>query len=112
MLTMIGNVVRLLLRDRGPAAIRFKVPDDVDGVVFDDLIRGPIRFERDQLDDFIIVRSDGTPMYNFVVVVDDAFMRITHVLRGEDHISNTPKQFSSIQLVAIHYLNLPIFHSY
>ena len=68
------------------------MPDDIDGVLFDDLIRGPIPFERDQLDDFIIVRSDGTPMYNFVVVVDDAAMKITHVLRGEDHISNTPKQ--------------------
>lgn len=76
----------------GPAAIRFKVPDDVDAIQFDDLIRGVIRFEREQLDDFIIVRSDGTPMYNFVVVVDDAAMNITHVLRGEDHISNTPKQ--------------------
>ena len=74
-----------------PYAVRFRVPD-VEYVEFNDLIRGPIRFDRDQLDDFIIVRSDGTPMYNFVVVVDDAFMGITHVLRGEDHISNTPKQ--------------------
>jgi glutamyl-tRNA synthetase len=73
-------------------AIRFKIPHDREYVEFTDLIRGTIRFERDQLDDFIIVRSDGTPMYNFVVVVDDAFMKITHVLRGEDHISNTPKQ--------------------
>ena len=46
----------------------------------------------DQLDDFIIVRSDGTPMYNFVVVIDDADMRISHVIRGEEHIANTPKQ--------------------
>ncbi len=75
-----------------PYAIRFKMPADREYIEFNDLIRGPIRFERDQVDDFIIVRSDGTPMYNFVVVVDDAFMRITHVLRGEDHISNTPKQ--------------------
>ncbi len=75
-----------------PFAIRFKISDDISTVEFNDLIRGPITFMRDQLDDFIIVRSDGTPMYNFVVVVDDAFMKITHVLRGEDHISNTPKQ--------------------
>ena len=74
-----------------PYAVRFRVPD-VEFIEFNDLIRGPIKFDRDQLDDFIIVRSDGTPMYNFVVVVDDAFMGITHVLRGEDHISNTPKQ--------------------
>lgn len=75
-----------------PFAIRFKIPEDIDVIEFNDLIRGPIRFVKDQLDDFIIVRSDGTPMYNFVVVVDDAYMKITHVLRGEDHISNTPKQ--------------------
>ncbi len=74
-----------------PYAIRFRIPD-IAFIEFNDLIRGIIRFDRDQLDDFIIVRSDGTPMYNFVVVADDSFMRITHVLRGEDHISNTPKQ--------------------
>lgn len=73
-------------------AIRFKIPHDREYVSFEDLIRGTVRFERDQLDDFIIVRSDGSAMYNFVVVVDDAFMKISHVLRGEDHISNTPKQ--------------------
>ncbi len=75
-----------------PYAIRFYVPDDVKTVEFTDLIRGSISFNRDQLDDFIIVRSDGMPTYNFVVVVDDEDMKITHVLRGEDHISNTPKQ--------------------
>jgi glutamyl-tRNA synthetase len=74
-----------------PYAIRFKLPDFND-IVFEDLIRGPVRFDRDQLDDFIIVRSDGMPVYNFVVVVDDAAMKISHVIRGEDHISNTPKQ--------------------
>ncbi|MBA2307124.1 glutamate--tRNA ligase [Candidatus Dependentiae bacterium] len=73
-------------------ALRFKLPHDKQIIEFDDLIRGKVVFERDQLDDFIIVRSDRTPMYNFVVVVDDAFMRISHVLRGEDHIPNTPKQ--------------------
>lgn len=75
-----------------PYAIRFKLPDDREEIIFDDLIRGPVRFEKDQLDDFIIVRSDGVPVYNFVVVIDDAFMKISHVIRGEDHISNTPKQ--------------------
>ena len=59
---------------------------------WNDLIRGHISIGIDQLDDFIIVRSDGTPMYNFVVVIDDADMRISHVIRGEEHIANTPKQ--------------------
>ncbi len=72
--------------------VRFKLPEDCNEISFDDLIKGRITFNRDQLDDFIILRSGGFPMYNFVVVVDDAFMRITHVIRGEEHIVNTPKQ--------------------
>lgn len=75
-----------------PFAIRFAIPESIVEITFHDLIRGTVTFHRDQLDDFIIIRSDGTPMYNFVVVVDDAFMRISHVIRGEDHVSNTPKQ--------------------
>ena len=79
------------VRENVPYVVRFKLPDIKD-IVFDDLIRGRVVFERDQLDDFIIVRSDGSPMYNFVVVVDDEHMGITQIIRGEDHISNTPKQ--------------------
>jgi glutamyl-tRNA synthetase len=75
-----------------PFVVRFKIPDEVTEVSFDDLIRGRVTIPRDQFDDFIIARSDGSPTYNFVVVVDDADMRITQVIRGEDHISNTPKQ--------------------
>lgn len=75
----------------GPSVVRFKLPDCAT-VVFEDLIRGRVEFRIQELDDFIIARSDGFPMYNFVVVVDDAAMNITHVIRGEDHISNTPKQ--------------------
>ncbi len=75
-----------------PFVIRFKIPAHQDAIVFNDLIRNEISFEPDILDDFIIVRSGNLPMYNFVVVLDDAFMGITHVIRGEDHISNTPKQ--------------------
>jgi len=75
-----------------PYTVRFKLPKDKKSITFHDLIRGPITFELDQFDDFIIARSDGTPMYNLGVVVDDHFMKITHVIRGEDHISNTPKQ--------------------
>ena len=72
--------------------IRFKLPADRTEVTFDDLIKGKITIGFDQMDDFIIVRSGGFPMYNFVVVIDDAFMRITHIIRGEEHIVNTPKQ--------------------
>jgi len=75
-----------------PFVIRFKLPFDKGPITFNDLIRGSVTFDAEQLEDFIIARSDGTPMYNFVVVVDDAAMKITHVIRGEDHISNTPKQ--------------------
>ena len=73
-------------------ALRFAIPETIKTVEFNDLIRGQISIGVDQLDDFILVRSDGTPMYNFVVVIDDADMRITHVIRGEEHIANTPKQ--------------------
>jgi len=75
-----------------PYAIRFALPQDRTTISFNDLIRGTVTFDMDQFDDFIIARSDGSPMYNFVVVVDDHHMKISHVIRGEDHISNTPKQ--------------------
>ena len=71
-------------------AYRFKVPPAT--IEFDDLIRGPVRFESDAIGDFIIVRSNGMPSYNFAVVIDDHLMRITHVIRGEDHLSNTASQ--------------------
>src|SRR5438477_858409 len=72
-------------------AIRFRVPDERD-VVFTDAVRGDVRFQTDVIGDPVIVRADGTPAYNFAVVVDDALMEVTHVVRGEDHISNTPRQ--------------------
>lgn len=72
--------------------VRIKLPLEQKTIEFNDIIRGPISFDIHQLDDFIIARSDGSPIYNFVVVIDDAQMSITHVIRGEDHISNTPKQ--------------------
>ena len=74
-----------------PHVIRFKCPQE-GNVVVNDLLRGNITFDVAELDDFIILRGDGTPTYNFVVVVDDADMRITHVIRGDDHLSNTPRQ--------------------
>jgi glutamyl-tRNA synthetase len=72
-------------------ALRLRIPD-TGATVVDDLIHGPVTFEHAQLDDWILVRTDGTPTYNFCVVVDDVTMRITHVIRGNDHLSNTPKQ--------------------
>jgi len=80
-------------RERGlrAGALRLRIPDT--GVtVVDDMIHGPVTFEHRQLDDWILVRTDGTPTYNFCVVVDDVTMRISHVIRGNDHLSNTPKQ--------------------
>lgn len=82
-----------------PHAIRFKVPDDIQAISFDDVIRGMITFELAQLDDFVIWRRDGMPTYNFCVVVDDIDMGITHIIRGEDHISNTPKQILLYQVL-------------
>jgi glutamyl-tRNA synthetase len=80
-------------RDRrlDAGALRLRIP--VEGAtVVNDLIHGPVTFGHSQLDDWILVRTDGTPTYNFCVVVDDVTMRITHVIRGDDHLSNTPKQ--------------------
>jgi glutamyl-tRNA synthetase len=73
------------------AALRFRVPDAGE-VVVDDVIRGRVRFPADDVEDFVLLRSDGVPTYNFAAVVDDALMRITHVVRGADHLNNTPKQ--------------------
>jgi len=74
-----------------PFVIRFKAPQGGETVV-DDLIKGKVTFENAELDDLIIQRSDGAPTYNFVVVVDDVLMGITHVIRGDDHLNNTPRQ--------------------
>ncbi len=71
--------------------IRFRVPEDTE-VSFQDVVRGEVSFSSEVIGDPVLVRSDGRPAYNFAVVVDDALMEITHVIRGEDHISNTPRQ--------------------
>ena len=73
------------------AVVRFRVPEHID-VSFEDLVRGEVTFSTDVIGDPVLVRSDGRPAYNFAVVVDDALMEVSHVLRGEDHISNTPRQ--------------------
>jgi nondiscriminating glutamyl-tRNA synthetase len=72
-------------------AVRFRVPDEAD-VTFTDLVRGEVRFSAEVIGDPVIVRAEGTPAYNFAVVVDDALMEVTDVIRGEDHLSNTPRQ--------------------
>ena len=75
-----------------PHVWRLKVPLDHGPIEFEDAVYGPMSFPADVMDDMIIVRSDGTPTYNFAVVCDDANMGITHVIRGDDHLSNTPRQ--------------------
>ena len=78
-----------------PQAIRLRMPDEA--IAFTDLIRGKVVVKASELDDFAIARSDGSPLFNFAVAIDDYQMKITHVVRGEDHISNTPKQIAVYQ---------------
>ena len=86
-------------------AIRFRQPEE--GVVsWDDAVRGHIEFQNEQLPDLVIVRSDGRPTYNFVSPVDDVFDEITHVIRGEDHVSNTPSQINILRALGA---DLPVY---
>lgn len=79
-----------------PPVVRFRAKDE--GITeVDDLVKGKVVFKNEELDDLVIMRSDGTPTYNFVVVVDDALMGITHVIRGDDHLNNTPRQIQLYQ---------------
>jgi len=80
----------------GDAALRFKAPQEGQ-ILVDDLIKGKIAFDNSAADDLIILRSNGYPTYNFSVVVDDALMNITHVIRGDDHLTNTPRQIPIFQ---------------
>jgi glutamyl-tRNA synthetase len=94
------------------AAVRLRVPDEGETVV-KDVIRGESRFENRLLDDFVIARSDRTPLYNFAVAVDDLSMGITHVVRGEDHLSNTPRQLLLLDAMGASaplYAHLPLLH--
>jgi glutamyl-tRNA synthetase len=79
-----------------PFVVRFQASQEGQTAV-DDLVKGRVVFENEELDDLIILRSDGTPTYNFVVVVDDVLMGITHVIRGDDHLNNTPRQIQLYQ---------------
>ncbi|HET9023004.1 MAG TPA: glutamate--tRNA ligase [Burkholderiaceae bacterium] len=87
------NAVGRTPPDRVTPVIRFRNPDDGD-VGWNDLVKGPISISNRELDDLVIARGDGVPTYNFAVVVDDIDMQITHVLRGDDHINNTPRQIN------------------
>ena len=79
--------------------VRFRNPPD-GAVVVQDLVHGPVTFQNAELDDLIIARSDGTPTYNFCVMVDDMDMGVTHVIRGDDHLNNTPRQMNMLQALA------------
>jgi glutamyl-tRNA synthetase len=99
------------VEDEG-AAIRLRVPDDGETVV-EDLIRGPVSFPNRSYDDFVIARGDGSVLYNFAVAVDDAEMGITDVVRGDDHLSNTPKQLLVLDALGHEhprYAHLPLLH--
>jgi len=85
-------------------AIRFRLPPGE--IAWDDAVHGTISFQGEDIKDFVILRSDRTPIYNFAVVVDDVDMKVTHVLRGDDHISNTPKQIALYRAIAA---PLPVF---
>jgi glutamyl-tRNA synthetase len=78
--------------------VRFKNPLEGE-VLVEDLVHGPVIFQNSELDDLIIARSDGTPTYNFCVVVDDSDMQITHVIRGDDHLNNTPRQINMLKAI-------------
>jgi glutamyl-tRNA synthetase len=98
--------------DAPGAAIRLRVPDEGETVVHD-LIRGPISFPNPSYDDFVIARGDGSVLYNFAVAVDDAEMGITEVVRGDDHLSNTPKQLLVLEALGHQpprYAHLPLLH--
>ena len=87
---------RVDAREGVAPVVRFKNP--LDGVVVvDDVVHGPVTFSNAELDDLIIARSDGSPTYNFCVVVDDMDMKITHVIRGDDHLNNTPRQMNMLR---------------
>jgi glutamyl-tRNA synthetase len=96
----------------GNGAVRLRVPDEGETVV-EDLVRGEVRFPNESQDDFVIARGDGTALYNFAVAVDDADMGVTEVIRGDDHLSNTPKQLLVLRALGAEiprYAHVPLLH--
>ena len=101
----LSSIEQKKLIDEGKSyTVRIKVPDGE--TEFNDMVYGSIKVQNKDLDDFIIARSDGSPTYNFVVAVDDADMNISHVIRGDDHLANTPKQILVYKALG---LNTPTF---
>ena len=103
--------IRQKLADGAPYTIRFRVPDGTTS--WDDIVHGRIAFENKEIEDFIVLRSDGTPIYNLAVVSDDIAMGITIVMRGDDHISNTPKQILLYQALGAtlpQFAHVPMIH--
>ncbi len=95
----------------GGVVVRLRIREAGGGIEINDLVHGTIRFDAAELDDFIILRSDGMPTYNFAVVVDDVLMGITHVIRGDDHISNTPRQIKAYEALGLpipHFAHIPM----
>ncbi len=82
------------------ATVRFKVPENKQ-IIFTDLVRETVSFESSGIGDFVIVKSDGIPVYNYAVVLDDALMHVTHVIRAEEHLSNTPRQILIYQALGL-----------
>ena len=103
------SVVKTYLAKGKPAVIRIKIPNKV--IKFEDIIRGEVEFDLSLIGDIVIAKSFREPLYNFAVVIDDYLMKITHVIRGEDHISNTPKQMTiqgALGLSRPNYAHLPM----
>lgn len=100
------------VRDDVAPVLRFRNPLEGE-VVVDDLVKGRVTFDNAELDDLIIARSDGSPTYNFTVVVDDSDMRISHVIRGDDHLNNTPRQINLFRALGVEppaFAHLPMIH--
>lgn len=98
--------------DCGPHVVRFKMPR-TGTTPIDDMIKGQVAYPNEELDDWIIARTDGSPTYNFCVVVDDADMKITHVIRGDDHFNNTPKQlhvYAALGYTVPQFAHMPLMH--
>jgi glutamyl-tRNA synthetase len=109
------EIARLVADDHAyydEGAVRLRVPDEGETVVTD-VIRGEIAFQHESIDDFVIARSDGSPLYNLAVAVDDRDMGITHVVRGADHLSNTPRQILILRALGSDppvFAHLPLLH--
>ena len=108
----VGQLVESGQAYEDDGAIRFRVPDDGE-IAIQDVIRGEVTFPLGALQDFVIQRSDGSPLYNLAVAVDDRDMGVTHVIRGDDHLSNTPRQALMLDALGAErpvYAHLPLLH--